>query len=119
MIRNFQPTWIMFFDIFICDIIKVSYCFIILSRLIFSFLHISSLHVPCAYVSIKSIDCILLSSFELKAILLITSVKTLCHSLLNLCCAFNFFSFYKFFLISFKTAYINSYLFFLNNLFSL
>ena len=29
-------------------------------------------------VSIKSIDCILLSSFELKAILLISSVKTLC-----------------------------------------
>ena len=40
-------------------------------------------------VSVESIDCILLSSLELKAILLISSVKTLCLSLLNLCCIFN------------------------------
>ena len=43
-----------------------------------------SLLVPYAYVSIESIDCILLSSIELKAILLISSVKTLYLSLLNL-----------------------------------
>ena len=36
-----------------------------------------SLLVPYAYVSIESIDCILLSSFELKAILLNSSAKTL------------------------------------------
>ena len=57
--------------------------------LFFTFLHIRSLLVPYACVSIESIDHILLSSFELKAILLISSVKTLCLSLLNLCCAFN------------------------------
>ena len=44
-----------------------------------------SLLVPYAYVSIESIDCILLSSIELKAILLISSVKTLYLSRLNLC----------------------------------
>ena len=42
--------------------------------------------VPFAYVSMKSIDYILLSSFQLKAILLVASVKTLCLSLLNLYC---------------------------------
>ena len=58
-------------------------------RLIFSFLHIRSLLVPYAYISIESIDRNFLSSFELKAILLISSVKTLCFSLLNLFCIFN------------------------------
>ena len=55
----------------------------------YSFSLTRSLFVPYAYVSIKSTDCILLSSFELKAILLISSVKTLCLSLLNLRCVFN------------------------------
>ena len=53
--------------------------------LIFSFLCIGFLLIPCWYVSIKSIDSILLSSFELKEILLIYSVKTLYLSLLNRC----------------------------------
>ena len=57
--------------------------------LIFSFFHIRSLLIPCAYVSIESIDCVLLSSFELKVILFISSVKTLYLSLLNLSCLFN------------------------------
>ena len=42
------------------------------------------------YVSMKSIGCILLSSFEIKAILYISSTKALLFWLLNLCCAFNF-----------------------------
>ena len=50
---------------------------------------VKSLFIPYAYVSIESIDCILLSSSEPKAILLIFSVKTLCLSLLNFCCVFN------------------------------
>ena len=58
-------------------------------HLVFSFLHRRSVLITCAYVSIESIDYILLSSFELKAILLISSVKTLCLSLLNLCCVFH------------------------------
>ena len=45
--------------------------------------------VPYAYVSIDLIDCIILSSFEVKAILLNSSVKTLCLSFLNVCCVFN------------------------------
>ena len=65
------------------------YCFIILFRLISSFLQTRSLLVSCAYVSIESIDCILLSSFELKAILLIFKQKHYAFPLLNLCCAYN------------------------------
>ena len=54
-----------------------------------SFSPTRSLVVLYGYVSIESVDCILLSSFELKAVLLISSVKTLCLSFLNLCCVFN------------------------------
>ena len=77
---------------FFYNIIKVNhflYKFIILLHLISSFSLTRSLHVPYAYISVESIDCILLSSFEPKAILLISSIKTLCPSLLNLCCVFN------------------------------
>ena len=48
-----------------------------------------SLLVAYAYVSIESIDYILLLSFELRAILLNSLVKTLCLSPLNLFCIFN------------------------------
>ena len=74
MIRNISPVWIKHFCTFLL------YCYI----------HTRSLLAPCAFVSIESIDCILLSSFVLKAILLIYSAKTLlCFSLQNLCCVFN------------------------------
>ena len=53
-------------------------------HLITSFSLTRSLLVPYAYVSIESIDCILLSSFELKEALLIFLAKTLCLSLLIL-----------------------------------
>ena len=46
-------------------------------RLISYFLHTSSLLVSYAYISIKSIDCTFLSSFELEAILLISLAKRL------------------------------------------
>ena len=90
-----SPIWVMLFHVFFCKIIKVHrskfkvYRFIILLHLISSCSLARSLLVPYADVSIKSIDCILLSSFELKAILLISSVKTLCFSLLNLCFVFS------------------------------
>ena len=58
------------------------------------------------HVSIKSIDCILLSSSELKAILLITSVQTICFSFLNLCCVFDI-----------SLFFLNSFFFFRNGLF--
>ena len=51
------------------------YYLFILLRLIFSFVYIRSLLVSYAYVSIESVDCILLLSFELTVILLISSVK--------------------------------------------
>ena len=72
--------------------IVLLYCYI---YLICSFSLTRSLLVPYAYVSIKSVDCILLSSFELKAIWLISSLKTYL-SLLNLGCVFdiNFFFFF-------------------------
>ena len=80
--------------VFFYNIIKVNdflYCFIILLHLISSFSLTFFLYLfHIAYVSIESIDCIFLSSFELNAILLISSVKTLCLSLLNFCCVFIF-----------------------------
>ena len=83
-----------FFYVFVCKIIKVNhlskfYQCIILLHLLCSFPLTRSLFIRYAYVSIESMDCILLSSFELKAILLISSVKTLCLSLLNFSCVFN------------------------------
>ena len=65
-------------------IVLLLYCYI------YSSLSLTkSLLVPCTYVSVESIDCILLSSFEFRAILLISSVKTLCLLLLNLFCILN------------------------------
>ena len=73
---------------FLKFIIFVSfYYFVTFKSLLFSLTR--SLLVPYSYVSIKSISCILFSSFELKAILLISSVKILCSWVLNLCCTFN------------------------------
>ena len=92
MVRNFWPIWIMLFYVFFCNIIKVKlflYYFITLLELISSLLHTKSLFIPYTYGSIESIDCIILRWFELKAILLISSVKRLCFSLLSLCCVFN------------------------------
>ena len=63
----------------------IFYGFVILLHLIFSFSLTRSLLVAYACGSMESIDCILLSSFELNAILLISLLKTLCLSLLNLC----------------------------------
>ena len=65
------------------------HCFIILLHLVSSFLHIKSLLFPDVYVSIESIDCIVLLLLALNAILLTSSVDTLCISISNLCCDFN------------------------------
>ena len=73
----------------IIQIIRFLYCFTIFLHLIFSFSLIKSSLIPYAYVSDESIDCILLLSFELKATLIIYSVKTSYLLLLNLCCIFN------------------------------
>ena len=67
---------------------KVEY-FMISLHLIYSLLPAKFLFISYAYVSIESIDYILLSSFELEAILLIYSVKILYFSLLSICCVFN------------------------------
>ena len=111
MIRNMQPIWIMLFYIFFCFIFYfVSLYFSITSsKLIIFVLYyyivtfnvFNSLLVSYAYVSIESIDSILLSSLALNAILLTSSINTLCFSFLNLPYDFNinllFFS--KFFMI--------------------
>ena len=115
IIRNSWPIWIMLFYVFLCNIIKVNHfvCrFIILLHFISSFSLTRSLLVPYAYVSIESADFIILSSFELKAILLISSVKLLPLLLLNLCYVFEidllfFMNYYDFF----KTIY-NNFIFF-------
>ena len=82
----------MLFYVFFYNIIKVNYFlyhFIILLHLIFPFSLTRSSIVPYAYVSIESIDCNFLSVVEVKAIFLISSMKTLCLSPLKLCCIFN------------------------------
>ena len=97
MIRNFLRFWIRFYYALFCNTIKTFLCcFIILLHLISSFLHTRSLLVSCTYVSVESIDWIHLSSLELKATLLISSVKTLYLLFLNICCVFGItLSFFK------------------------
>ena len=85
------PNYV-FLCFFFCNIITVNhflYRFTIFLHLISSFSLTRSFLIPYAYVSIESIDSILLSSSGLKAILLIFSVKILCFPLLNLCWIFN------------------------------
>ena len=84
--------WIMFFHVFFSNIIKVNqlfYRFKVLLHSISSFSLTRSLLVLYLYVPIKSIDCILLSPFELENMVLISGVKSLYFSLLNLCYVFN------------------------------
>ena len=94
-LRDFKapaPICIMFFYVFLSNIIKLnhlSYHFVTLFYLIYSFSLTRSSLIPYANVSIELIYCTLLSSFEIKAILLISSIKTLCLSLLSFCCVFN------------------------------
>ena len=81
-----------FFYVFFCNIIKVNHFFVLFYYIVtlnHFFTPNRSLLILYAYVSIESNDCIFLSSFELNAIILISSVKTLCISLLNLFCVFN------------------------------
>ena len=69
----------------LCHYIVTFYCVIILCTFSLN----RSLIFPYTCICIKSIDCILLSSFEIKLILLISLVKSLCLSLLILCSVFN------------------------------
>ena len=88
--KEFWAIRIVFFYVSFYNIIKVIhflYHFIIMLHFISSLSLPKSFLVPYAYFSVELIDCILLSSFELKAILLTSSVKTLYLS--NLCCIFN------------------------------
>ena len=111
MIKNLEPIWIIFLYVLYFNNIKVNhffYSFIVLLHLVSSFSFTRYLLVPYAYVSIELIDCIVLLSFELKKILLISSVKTLCLSLLNLCCVFDIdLLFLMISLWFFRTIYIN------------
>ena len=86
MIWNIQPFWIMFFFIFICIIIKINH-------FVFTYSSSSVLHTSPAFVLLKI--CNILSSLLLSAILLISSVYTLCASLLNLRYDFNMMSLFN------------------------
>ena len=91
MIKNLWPIWVMLFYVFFYSIVKVNHFlfrFIILLHLISSLALTRYFFVPNAYVHIELIDCILLLSFELKTVLLISSVKIFCLSRLNLCGTF-------------------------------
>ena len=81
-----------FLYVFFCNTIKVNhflYRFITLLYLLSSISLTRFLLLPYAYLSIESIYFIFLSSFEVKAILIVSSVKILCLSLLIFCCVFN------------------------------
>ena len=84
MIRNLWTNSIMFLCVFICNTIKVNHFWIVL---LYHTLNLFYLLNHCLFHMhlFLLIDCILLSWFELKAILLIFSGKTLCFSLVNLC----------------------------------
>ena len=90
--RNVRLIYIMLSYVFFYNVIKVNhflYCFVILSHFISSFLHNRFLLVPYAYVSTKSLDCILLLSLVLNAILFTPSVKKLSFSIRNFSCDFS------------------------------
>ena len=102
MIRNFWPILVIF---------VLLYYIVTFNLFFFHLLDLFTFHMHI-FLSNQLIE----SSFELKAILLISSVKTLCFSLLNLGCIFNInlLFFYEFFMAYFKVMYIVS--FFLNGL---
>ena len=87
MVRNFWPIRIMLIYVFFCNIIKVNYFRIALLYYYIWFLlpYILDFY-SYVYFSIKLIDSIILWSLKRKATFLISSLKTLCLSLLNLCC---------------------------------
>ena len=116
----------MFFHVFLCNNIKVNhflYRFITLLHLISSFSLTRSLLLSNSHVSMDQAIAffyhhLTLNQYFTNLYQLISSVKTLCLSLLNLCCVLNtdFFS-YEFFMIFLVLSmliffYINLYNFF-------
>ena len=104
----------MLFHVFSCNFIKIDYflyCFNVFLSLISSFLRIMDLLLLYRYVSLQSIDCIVLSLLAINAILITSSVNTLCFLLQNLSCNFNInlLSFKKFcdFLLHYILQYFN------------
>ena len=92
------------------------YASIILLHLISSFWHTRSLLVPYTYVSIESIDCILLSLLVGNAISLASSVNTLCFSFLIFVVILTLiYYFYEFFMLISNIIHIK--IFFLNGVF--
>ena len=115
MINNLWSIWIIFFCFFFCNIIKFNhflYLFITLLHLISSLSLTKSLLLRYVNVSIESIAFFLLSSFELKRILLISSVKTLCLAYLNLTVSLVLIYCFLWIIYDFFNAiYINSFFF--------
>ena len=107
MIRNLWSIWIMLFYVLFCNIIKVNhFCIVALycyaKSVLFHLLDLGSFHMRMFLLN----QLIILLSFELKEILLIYSVKTLCLLRLNLCCVFNI-VFYEFFMIFVNTIHVS------------
>ena len=81
--------------IFIPNIVKINHFIFRFCKelhLVSSFLHTFPTFTKYGYDSILSKTCHLSSSLLLNAILLISSVNTLCASILNLCCDINMIS---------------------------
>ena len=78
MVRNLRPIWIVIF-VFSPKLIIFLHYFIILLRLIFWFLCVMSLFIP--YICFYRINWLY---YFINSILLISSVNTLCHLLLNI-----------------------------------
>ena len=94
MVRKFWPICIMLFYFSFCNISKFKhFCIALLDYYIWYFLFLNTrfLFSSYTYVPIESIDYIPFTSFELKAIVLISYVKTvrLSFSLFHLCCVFS------------------------------
>ena len=85
-------------------------------HLISSFFHTRSLLITYSYVSMESIDCILLPLLALISISLSSSVSIFCFSRQNLCCNLNFnLLFYMsswWFCLSFSTSILYFFLLF-------
>ena len=106
--------------VFLCNInivkpfcISLLYFFCFITFTLFYFVHYLFPY-STYYLSVESIDCILLLLLALDAILLNSSVNTLCFSLLNLCCHFNINILFLWILYDFLKCYPHQVYFLLN-----
>ena len=85
---QFGLCYFMFYFVTSSKLITFGLLYYIVTFSFFLFCALFLYFFLCPYNSIKSVDCILLSSLLLNAILLTSSVNRLCFLLLFLCCDF-------------------------------